>query len=275
MEGVDYEILLVDDRCPENSWKKIVHLSQEYPKLRGVRLSRNFGQQIAITAGLASSTGDYVVVMDGDLQDPPEAIPLMFKKLGKGYDFILGRRAKRSHSKTRLLFASSYFRIMNVINNDSFDGRFGSFSLLSRKVVNSILEFGEKERHYLFILRWVGYKMGSVDYTHAVRSSGKSSYSFNMLIRHAIDGIFFQTTVLLKWIVTLGLLVVLAGIGLALYYVYNFFVQGALPGWTTLVVLLLLCTGCVLFSLGVVGLYVGKIFEQSKNRPLYIIDEQI
>jgi len=269
---VSFEIVLVDDRSPDHSWSKIVAVHEHFPELRGIRLSRNFGQHIAITAGLASARGDYVVVMDCDLQDPPERIPELYEKIQEGFDLVLAKRVTRSHSLGRVLGSKAYFALMRRLSKGSFDSSFGTFSILSRKVVREFLRFGERERHYLFVLRWLGFEAGTIEYGHDKRFAGKSSYSLSRLIRHAFDGLFFQSTDLLKWIVTAGLGFSLVGMLSSIYVVLAYFLRGSSPGWTSLFVVILTCTGVILVSLGVVGLYIGKIFEQVKGRPLYSID---
>ena len=202
--AIPFEIIFVDDRSPDNAWEEIVLLKALYPSVVGVRLSRNFGQHIAITAGLQTAQGEYVAVMDCDLQDPPELIPTMYAKLHEGYDLVLGRRVVRNHSKFRTTMAAWYFGVMSWISDYKIDGTEGSFSLLTRKVVDGYLSFSERERHYLFILRWLGFRQGSVDFTHEQRVAGNSSYSLGRLIRHALSGMFFQTTKFLEWIAIMG-----------------------------------------------------------------------
>ncbi|NKK61366.1 glycosyltransferase [Rhizobium ruizarguesonis] len=269
---VPFEILLVDDRSPDQSWAKIVAAHEYFPEVTGIRLSRNFGQHIAISAGLAAARGEYAVVMDCDLQDPPERIPDLYAKIKEGYDFVLAKRVSRSHSAGRLIGAKAYFLLMERLQKGSFDSSFGTFSILSRKVINAFLRFSERERHYLFILGWLGFNAGTIEYDHNQRFAGKSSYSLSKLIRHAMDGIFFQSTDLLKWIVTTGLAFSLIGLISCLYVIISYFFYGSSPGWTSLFVAMLTCTGAILISLGVLGLYVGKIFDQVKERPLYEVD---
>ncbi|MDR9777572.1 glycosyltransferase family 2 protein [Rhizobium hidalgonense] len=270
--GVSFEILLVDDRSPDQSWSKIVAVYEHFPEVKGIRLSRNFGQHIAISAGLAAAKGDYAVVMDCDLQDPPERIPELYSKMQEGFDLVLAKRVSRSHSAGRVFGSKAYFLLMGRLSKGTFDGSFGSFSILSRKVINEFLRFNEKERHYLFVLRWLGFSIGTIEYNHNQRFAGKSSYSLSRLIQHALDGIFFQSTDLLKWIVTLGLAFSFVGIASSLYFIFSYFAHGSSPGWTSLFVAMLMCTGAILVSLGVLGLYVGKIFDQVKERPLYSVD---
>lgn len=267
-----FEIILVDDRSPDDSWSRLGELQAVHPAVKGIRLSRNYGQHIAITAGLAAVRGDYAVVMDCDLQDPPSLIPELYEKLQEGYDLVLAKRVERSHSPFRLGAAKAYFKLLSKLTGESDDGSYGTFSILSRKVIDSFLRFEEKERHYLFILRWLGFNMGSVDFVHQKRHVGHSTYTLGRLLRHAIDGILFQATVLLRWIVSVGFLFAFAGIAMAAYFVWRSTTHTSLPGWTSLVVLILVSTGVILVSLGIIGLYIGKIFDQSKQRPLYVVD---
>jgi glycosyltransferase involved in cell wall biosynthesis len=266
------QIILVDDRSPDAAWSKIVSLQSRFASVKGIRLSRNFGQHVAITSGLAAAKGDYAIVMDCDLQDSPSLIPDLFAKIQEGYDLVLAKRVKRNHTGFRVLAAQAYFKLLSKLTEKEIDGNYGTLSILSRKVIDSFLQFSERERHYLFILRWLGYNVGIFEYEHQKREIGKSSYSFRQLLRHAVDGLLFQATGLLKWIVALGLLFALFGVGLAMFFIYEYFRNGSVAGWTSVAVLILICTGVMLSSLGVIGLYIGKIFDQSKARPLYVID---
>ena len=267
-----YEIILVDDRSPDNAWQNILDLQKNHKSVRGVRLSRNFGPHMAISAGLFAARGDLAVVLDCDLQDPPEMIADLYTKLQEGYDFVVARRIKREHSSFRVIGAKTYFWLLNRLADNKIDGSYGSFSILTRKVIDAYLSFEERERHYLFILRWLGFHSGTVDYPHQARSHGPSSYSLSRLIRHAVDGVFFQSTILLKWIAVTGLLFAAARGVSILALTYQYFTSGSQPGWTSLAVLIFFSTGLLLIGLGVVGIYIGKIFEQVKGRPLYMVD---
>ncbi len=270
-----YEIVLVDDCDREGSWEVVAQLAREDRAVKAFRLSRNFGQHAAITAGLAQCTGRWAVVMDCDLQDPPEAIAELYRVALAGNDVVLARRKRKRHSLFRRLAARGYFRLMKILAEARLDGEFGSFSIISRKVVDAFLRFQDQDRHYLFILNWLGFGTVTIEYEHAFRHSGESSYGLGDLIRHAIGGMFFQTTVLLRWIVYVGFWVSCAGFFLAAYYLYMYFAHSVYPGFTSLAVLILLIGGFIIMSTGVAGLYVGKVFDQVKGRPLYIIDKSI
>jgi glycosyltransferase involved in cell wall biosynthesis len=270
--AVRYEIVCIDDRTTDGSWDALAALAAIDERIRAFRLSRNFGQHVAITAGLAEARGAWVVVMDCDLQDPPEEIPRLYAKALEGHDVVLARRVHRPGARRRALLGTVYFRLLNVVAGTEIDCTYGTFSIVSRKVVEAYLRFGDRERHYLFILYWLGFNQAAIDVPAAPRHSGKSSYSVGALMRHALDGLLFQTTVVLRWIMYVGFALALAGGLLACYFIaVN--VQGSrAPGWTSLATLLLLLTGFVITSSGVVGLYVGKTFEQVKQRPLYVMD---
>lgn len=270
-----YEIVLVDDCDNRGSWEVIAELATRDGRVKAYRLSRNFGQHAAITAGLAHCGGRWAVVMDCDLQDPPENISLLYQKATEGYDVVLARRKEKRHSLFRRTASRLYFKLMNIFNKTPIDGEFGSFSIISRKVIDAFLQFQDRERHYLFILQWVGFRSASIDYEHAPRHSGSSSYDLSRLIRHAFDGMFFQTTILLRWIVYLGFCVSSAGFLLAAYFVYMYLAHSVMPGFTSLAVLILVVGGFMIMSTGITGLYIGKVFNQVKGRPLYVVDKAI
>lgn len=274
--AVTYEIVLVDDCDGEGSWAVVAEIARGDPAVRAYRLSRNFGQHAAITAGLALCTGRRAVVMDCDLQDPPERIADLYRKALEGYDVVLARRKGKRHSIFRRAAARAYFGVINAISSGRrFDGEFGSFSIISRKVIDGFLRFHDRDRHYLFILDWLGFATGTIDYEHQERHSGRSAYTLGRLLRHAFDGMFFQTTHLLRWIVYGGFWMSTAGFALAAYYLYMYVAHDVAPGFTSLAVLLLLIGGFILMSTGVTGLYIGKVFEQVKGRPLYVVDKAI
>lgn len=271
----DFEIVLVDDRGGDGAWAEITRLSREDPRVRGVRLSRNFGQHAAITAGLAAARGDWAVLMDCDLQDPPEEIPRLWAKAAEGYDIVYGRRRSKPTGLLRRLVGRFYFKALNVFAGAGIDGEYGTFSLISRKVIDGFLRFRDRDRHYLLILHWLGFDNASVDYQPAERFAGQSSYSLTGLIRHGLDGVFFQTTVLLRWVVYLGFLLASLGVAAATYFTVARIVGTAYPGWTSMAVITLIASGFIVGSTGITGLYIGKVFEQVKDRPLYLIDREV
>jgi len=269
----EFELILVEDGSPDQSWSAIRELSTLDPRVIGLRLSRNFGQHAAITAGLAASRGRWVAVLDCDLQDPPEEIPRLYAKALEGFDVVLSRREERVESLPRRLAASAYFRFHNMIARANLHTNYTNLSVISRKVVESFLALRDQDRQYLLILHWLGYRRAELEVKQAGRHAGGSSYTFRQLVKVAVDGVFFQSTVLLRWIVYFGFLLALLGGGLGLYAVGAWIAGRQLPSWTALPMFGLLLAAFIIISGGVTGLYVGKIFDQVKGRPLFVVDE--
>jgi glycosyltransferase involved in cell wall biosynthesis len=271
-----FELIFVDDRSPDGSWPALAKLARSDARVQAIRLSRNFGQHAAITAGLVRSRGDWTVVMDCDLQDPPEEIPrLHAEALDGGYDVVFAKRKSRYHAWYRRLASRLYFRLMNTFLGTDIDGEYGTFSIMSRKVRDAFVALQERDRHYLFVLYWLGFEHGSIELERRPRPTGKSGYTWRRLFRHGVAGVFFQTTVLLRWIVYLGFATAAAGLSLAGWLVYLKVAAHPPPGWTALAVLVLVIGGLITISTGVAGLYIGRIFEQVKARPLYVEDEVV
>jgi glycosyltransferase involved in cell wall biosynthesis len=267
-----FELVFVDDRSPDSSWEFLGELAERDERVRAIRLSRNFGQHAAITAGLAESSGRWTVVMDCDLQDPPEEIPRLLAMARRGYEIVLSKRVGRSQSWPRRVAGRAYFRIRNFFMRMDMSTEYSSLSLLSRKVVDAFLNVHDRDRQYMLIVHWLGFERGEIEFEHAERAAGKSSYTMRQLLQVGIEGFFFETTILLRWIVYLGFGLALAGTLLAVWFILSYFLFDPYPGWTSVSVLLLLVGGFIITSLGVTGLYVGKIFGQVKDRPLYVVD---
>ena len=271
-----FEIVLVDDRSRDQSWKSIVAMCEQFPEVRGVRLSRNFGQHAAIAAGLEASRGSYVVVMDCDLQDDPASISDMLGLAYGGADIVLTHRSVRRHSWFRNLGAVVYGKIVALLSEDAVSnpGQ-GSFSLLSRKVVDAYTQFGDVHAHYLGTIRYLGFDQSTLEVEHADRLDGSSSYTLTKLFKHAVDGVVSQSLRILHLSVSIGFgLFILSALGIV-YLIVSFMARGALPGFTSLMVMILLTSGFVLMSVGVVGVYLGRVFEQVKGRPRFVVDETI
>jgi dolichol-phosphate mannosyltransferase len=269
----DYEIVLVDDRSRDGAWEVLAELARGDRHLKVVRLSRNFGQHAAITAGLTRARGAWTVVMDCDLQEPPEEIPQLYAKAHEGYDIVRAVREGRRHSAFRRMSATLYRRMLSEREGEI---EFSTLSIISRKVVDAFLELRDRDREYQLVLDWLGFSQATISFAHAEREGDSpSAYGLRQLVKVALDGMFFRTTVLLRWIVFLGFVVAAAGGLLGVYAVYARYVEDSPPGYTSIVVLLVLLSGFIIISLGVVGLYVGRIFDQVKGRPLFVVDEQI
>jgi glycosyltransferase involved in cell wall biosynthesis len=269
------EIIFIDDRSPDESWSILRQLAEQDDSIRLIRLSRNFGQHAAITAGIELARGRWVVVMDCDLQDPPEEIPRLYTQAQEGVEIVYARRTGRRGPWFRRVASRMYFRILNASLRTDFDPEYGNFTIISRKVRDAFLRFRDKDRHYLMILRWLGYEYASIDVAHAERYAGESAYTLRTLIKFAIDGLFFQSTTLLRWSTYIGFAASLGGVVLAGFFFVNYFLQNTYPGWTSLAVLILVIGGLTITTVGVAGLYIGKIFIQVKDRPLYVVDDVV
>lgn len=273
---VTHEIVFVDDASPDGAWSSLAELARRDAAVTALALSRNFGEEAAITAGLSHATGRFTVVMDCDLQDAPEDIPRLYAKALEGHDVVFTRRAERGHSAVRERASRLYYGMVRRVFGSTVDPEYGNFSLISRKVVDTVLGLRDRDRHYRAILTWVGYRHAAVPVHHQERHTGHSAYGVRALFRHAVDGVFFQSATLMRFIVYAGFGFAAAGVALALFFVVSYLASDyTFPGWTSIAVLVLVSTGVIIVSLGVTGLYIGRIFGQVKGRPLFIVDRAV
>lgn len=269
----DYEIILVDDASPDDSWSKIMELAKKDSRVRGLQLTRNFGQHHAITAGLSVSRGRWVVVMDCDLQDPPEAIPRFYEKAVKeGHDCVMGLRKQRKDSLWKRLQSRAFYKVFSFLTEIEYDERVSNFGIASRQVVDEINGMGESVRYYPGFLFWLGYPTAFVDVEHEERFAGKSSYTFLKLLKHSRNIILAHSTKPLRLAVTFGLSLsigeFLAGL---IYFFYTLRFGTQVMGWPSLMISLMFSTGAIILTLGILGLYVGRIFIEVKRRPLFAV----
>jgi dolichol-phosphate mannosyltransferase len=243
--------------------------------VRAIRLSRNYGQHAAITAGLAECRGRAAVVMDCDLQDPPEDIGRLYARFVEGHQIVLTQRINKKHHSLKTMTARVYAWLMSTFSDREVKPEVGSFSLIGRPVIDSFLRFKDVNRHYLYILNWLGFDPVYIEYEHQERAIGRSSYTLRKLLAHALQGVFFQTTKFLHAIVGLGLLLVGCGIAMSAWALYVAFTGLPIAGWASTVIVTSLLGGSVIFIQGVIGLYVGQIFDQVKDRPIYVVAERI
>jgi len=269
-----YELLFVDDRSMDEGWTVLQRLARCDDHVRAFRLSRNFGQHAAITAGLSRARGRWAVVMDCDLQEAPEDIPQLWAAAGEGYEIVRTVRRHRRHPPLKR-WASRLYRRLTLETDVRAD--YSTLSLISRRVIDAFLRLQDRDREYMIALDWLGFDATAVEVDHHDRLAGKSGYTFERLIKVALDGMFFRSTVLLRLVVLAGFVVALAGVVLAGFEIADYFIEPdkSVPGYTSLAVLLLLLAGFIIVSVGVVGLYVGRIFEQVKDRPLFLIDAEV
>jgi len=268
------EIIFVDDGSKDSSYSKIVGLAQYDSTLRVLKFSRNFGHQLAISAGMDKAQGDAVVVIDADLQDPPEVIHQFIAKWKEGFDVVFGVRITREgESWLKLLTAATFYRILRSIAQIDIPVDTGDFRLLSRRALNHVLAFTERDRFVRGLVSWIGFKQCGVSYAREKRNAGETKYPYRKMLRFAVDGITSFSNTPLKLASFLGYLTSL----LAFLYACGVFIQKAMgytvQGWATIMVGLLFLGGVQLICLGIIGEYIGRIFNEIKNRPLYIIEE--
>jgi polyisoprenyl-phosphate glycosyltransferase len=272
----DFEIVLVEDGSPDRSWEAIVAECARDQRVKGIRLSRNFGQHAAITGALAHACGRYVVVMDCDLQDDPADIPALYRKALAGYDVVFARKRLRRFGYWKNLTAQLYYHMFRWLSGVDYDPNVGAFSLISRPVVDAFLRFGDYRRGYVIVLDWLGFRRAYVDVEHHDRYEGESTYSPVKLLLHALNITLTYSEkplYLSIWMGTgLSSVAFLVSVGLVVRYFTTNVGQMAL-GWTSLIVSLFFLTGLVLVSLGVLGLYIGRIFEQVKQRPIFVVGD--
>jgi len=269
-----FEIVLVEDGSPDESWSIIEDLAHRDARVRGVALSRNFGQHHAITAGLRHARGQWIVVMDGDLQDPPEELPKLWAKAQEGHDCVLARRARRADASSKRLSSWLFYRVFNYLAdlNYRYDGTVANFSIVSRRVADALNSMGEAVRFYGGFLMWMGFSKAYVDVRHVRRRGSESSYTFFKLMKLAINIILAHSNKPLRLCVYAGLLLsTLAFVG-GVVHVVRVLVRGSpVMGWTSLIVSVWFSTGAIILVLGMIGLYIDRIFTEVKHRPLYIV----
>jgi dolichol-phosphate mannosyltransferase len=269
-----YEIILVEDGGPDKSWDKIVENAQKHPQIKGILLSRNFGQHHAITAGLDASKGNWVVVMDCDLQDQPEEIAGLYAKAKEGYDIVFARRAQRQDAFFKRMSSKVFYGVFAYLSGIPQDNSIANFGIYSRKVIDTINTMREPMRAFAPMARWVGFNRTAIDVTHAERFAGESSYSWSKLFNLALDFAMAYSDKPLKLTIKLGISISILAV---LYTLYNIVLYNmgiiTLTGYTSLIVSIWFLSGLIIFTLGIIGLYIGKMFEGIKNRPLYIIDK--
>ncbi|MCI0591212.1 MAG: glycosyltransferase family 2 protein [Gammaproteobacteria bacterium] len=274
LDSMSYEIVFVDDGSTDDSYAKLISVAHVDGNVKVLKLSRNFGHQIAITAGIDYATGDAVVVIDADLQDPPELIRALVGKWEEGHDVVYSVREKRQgEGKMKLLTATLFYRVLKAFARIDIPVDVGDFRLMSKRAVTQFKELREKDRFVRGLVSWMGFKQAGVPYVRERRYAGETKYPYRKMMKFAFDGITSFSTVPLKLATWLGYG---ASLG-AFLYGCSVFVQKALgytvEGWATIMVGMLFLGGVQLICLGLVGEYVGRIFNEVKGRPLYVIEE--
>ena len=274
--GEDYEIILVDDRSPDNSWEVMKVLSSQNPKIKSIRLSRNFGQHSAIFAGLTRAKGDWVVVMDCDMQDQPKEIAKLYKKALEGYDIVLGQRENRKDKFLKKLTSKLFYKVFNYLSGANFDNNVANFGIYHQKTIKSILDMGDYVKFFSLFINWIGFKSVSIPIEHGEREEGKSTYSVGRLFKQAFNVIISFSDKPLRLFINFGLSISVLSFIVGIYYLYLALTgKIAQPGFSSLILSIWFLSGIIISCIGIVGVYLGKTFDQTKGRPTFIIDEEV
>ena len=274
--GEDYEIILVDDRSPDNSWEVMKVLSSQNSKIKSIRLSRNFGQHSAIFAGLTRTKGDWVVVMDCDMQDQPKEIAKLYKKALEGYDIVLGQRENRKDKFLKKLTSKLFYKVFNYLSGANFDNNVANFGIYHQKTIKSILDMGDYVKFFSLFINWIGFKSVSIPIEHGEREEGKSTYSVGRLFKQAFNVIISFSDKPLRLFINFGLSISILSFVLGIYYLYLSITHKITqPGFSSLILSIWFLSGIIISCIGIVGVYLGKTFDQTKGRPTFIIDEEV
>lgn len=272
----EFEIIMVEDCGGDRSWEIIVELARRDPKVKGIQFSRNFGQHYGITAGLDHCDGDWVVVMDCDLQDQPEEIPRLYAKAQEGYDVVLARRRKRNDPALKRLLSWMFYKIFSYLANINYDGQVGNFRIISKKVVVNCRLMREQLRFFGGLVGWMGFPTASIDVQHAERFLGKSTYTSKKLWRLASDTIIAYSDKPLRLSIRIGFTMAFLAFVYGIYILFRaVFYDSPVIGWSSLIVSIYFIGGFIIAILGIIGIYLGKTFDETKKRPLYIISKKV
>lgn len=276
LEGGPHQLIFVDDGSRDGSLRTLEEAAASDPRIVVVSLSRNFGHQAALTAALDQVTGDAAVVMDADLQDRPEEIPRLVAKLAEGFDVVYAQRVRRKEGLLLRLAYFLFYRLITRLSPLRLPVDAGDFSIMSGRVVEEIRRAPEHNRYLRGLRTWVGFRQTGLPIERAERSAGTSKYSFGALVRLAFDGIFAFSTAPLRAAALLGALAIALSTLFTLYAIYARVILHQSPqGFTALIVVMTFLSGMNLFFLGIIGEYVGRVYEEAKARPLYVVDKLI
>ena len=272
----DFRIIFIDDGSSDSSWDKISKLSSSNNNITGIKLSRNFGHQAASDAGLQNSNGDAVIIMDGDLQDDPSYLKDLIKEWYDGFDIVLAKRIKRKENFLRKFYIGVFFKLQSYLSEINIPANVGHFSLMDRKVVNEINNFGEKIKYFNGLRAYVGFNIGSIEVVKSKRRNGEPKMTYRKLLFLGIQGIFGFSSKPLTFIAILGFIISFGSLVISAYAFYFKVRYGTtILGWDFGLSSIYFLSGIQLFALSIIGKYVGNIFLEVKRRPSYIIQEKI
>jgi len=271
----DFEVVMVDDGSRDESWTVVSELADQDRRVKGLRFSRNFGQHCGITAGLDFCNADWVVVMDGDLQDRPEEIPRLYARAREGYDVVLAQCVRRQYPVLKRATSRIFYRVFNYFTGMKYDGQVGNFRIVSRQVVESFRTVREQLRFFSGIVDWLGFPKTSIRVEHAERFSGRGAYSWLRLWKLGQEAIVAYSDKPLRLAIRLGLIISALASAYGVYVVVRALVHRVgIAGWSSLIASVYFLAGIIISILGVIGIYLGRTFDETKKRPLYVVREQ-
>jgi len=271
-----FEIIMVNDASPDDTWKTIKLLSKKDKRIKGINLSRNFGQHYAIMAGLEHACGEWITVMDCDLQDRPEEIKNLYQKTKEGYDIVFGKRKNRQDRFFKKLGSKIFYKLLSYLTDTKQDAEIANFGMYNKKSIAAVLAMNDKLKYFPVMIRWVGFRETSIDIEHSGREEGDSAYTFSKLVSLSMDVMLSFSDKPLKLFVKLGFIISTISFLFSLIILIKaLFMDYSVPGWASMMISLWFLGGLMIMVLGIVGIYVGKTFNQVKDRPTYIIQETI
>ena len=271
----NYEIILIDDGSEDDSWKKITDNCKLNKKVKGIKLSKNFGQHNAIAAGSMKASGDYIILMDCDLQDDPKHIKKLLEKLNNGFDIVFTKRLSRKENFFRTNTSKLFNFLSNHLSDSQIDLNEGSLIGFNKKVQVYFNKFKDSHRLSSHILKWLGFNYITIEVNHRSRYKGNSSYNLSKLLVLALHALTSHSFKLLRLSVYLGFILALVSIIFGFIVILRFFTENLNPGWPSIIVTILFSTGLILISLGIIGIYIGKVLIESKQLPVYIIEKEL
>jgi polyisoprenyl-phosphate glycosyltransferase len=273
--GVPYELVFVDDRSPDGAWDELWRLHDADPYVRAVRLSRNFGQHPAISAGLAEASGAWIVVMDCDLQDPPEAIPRLYAEAQAGAEVVFTRALSRGPLTPRRFASVVNARARRLLLGLDVEAGRPNFSIISRKVAEAFLRVTDANRTYQLVLAWLGFEQTCIDLDRDQRYAGESSYTWRGLVKLATSGLFFEPAAVARWLAAAGVAAFSLTLGVDVVLLIGLLLGRSFAGWVGPGAIVATTGAFVMMTTGLTALYAGKVVEQAKGRPPYVVDERL
>ena len=272
----DYEVIFVDDGSTDNTLAIIENIVIKNNRYKCISLSRNFGHQNALMAGMEHAAGDNIIIMDGDLQHPPSLIPSMLDKLNNGFDLVVTRRTKTENiGALKKMMATVFYSFINAISDTKIEANVADFKAFNRKVLNSILQFKERELFLRGIFSWIGYKTTTIEFDAPARKFGKTKYSFGKMLKLALKGTTSFSFKPLRIALLAGSIISLAAFAFGIFALIAYFKGNTVPGWASLIIAVMFLGGTQLLAIGLLGEYIASLFTETKHRPLYLIDRKI